>query len=225
MTTAQDIVRNALHRERLRERRAGETLRSVFRLDEAYIAKRFQIPLAARSFRRPWIAEEACLRRLDGHGAPRSFGWFEEIDADRRTVWLVKEYIPGTPLDEFTLEDLPAAARLLAHLHRRWIITDDAHPGNFIRTPSGEMSFLDFGRARRLRLPGPGRDLSIGWELAKLRREGFRWNRAHWEAFRPLYVAALGAGPCRRTFIRAACAAAIGLRMARKGLQGKSVWS
>lgn len=222
MTTAQDIVKNARHRELLRERQAGNTLRSVFRLDGAYIAKRFQLPLAARIFRRPWRTEEACLRHLGGHGAPRSCGWFEQIETDLRIVWLVKEHVAGTPLDAFTLADLPAAARLLAHLHRQRIITDDANPGNFLQTPDGPMVFLDLGRAKRLRLPGPWLDGHIGWELAKLRREGFRWDPALWAAFRPAYFEALSASRPRRALLRAACAAAIGLRMARKTLQGKS---
>lgn len=222
MSTAQDILAGAQRWELLRKRRAKETLRSVFRVDDRYVAKQFEIPLAARRYRRPWLAEDACLRRLDGRGAPRSFGWFEETAGDRRVVWLVKEYVAGTPVETFSAADLPAAARLLAGVHGLAVFTDDASAGNFLRTPDGQMEFLDFGRARPYRRAGWRFDAAIGCELAKLRREGFRWDDALWRAFRPLYFEALGASRGRQIRIRLACAAAVALRRIRKTLQGKN---
>ena len=222
MSTAHDILATAQRWELLRKRRAKETLRSVYRVDERYVAKKFEIPLAARRYRRPWLAEDACLRRLDGRGAPRSLGWFEETAGDRRVVWLVKEFVAGEPVGTFAATDLPAAARLMARIHNRLIITDDASAGNFIRTLDGEMQFLDFGRARLFRRPGLGFDLHVGWELAKLRREGFRRDISLWNAFVPLYFAALGGSRLRRARILAACSVSGALRMARKFFQGKS---
>ena len=222
MPTAQEIVAHAQRWELLRKRRAKETQRSVFRVDGHYVVKKFEIPLDMRSYRRPWLAEDACLRRLDGHGAPRSFGWFEETEADQRVVWLVKEFVAGEPVETFAAADLPAAARLLARIHERLLITDDASAGNFLRTPDGQMEFLDFGRARPYRRAGWRFDAAIGCELAKLRREGFRWDAALWRAFRPLYFAALGASRGRQIRIRLACAAAAALRRTRKTLQGKN---
>ena len=222
MSTAQDILAGAQRWELLRKRRAKETLRSVFRVDERYVAKKFEIPLAARRYRRPWLAEGACLRRLDGRGAPRSFGWCEETAGDQRVVWLVKEFVAGEPVETFAATDLPAAARLMAGVHAQAIITDDASAGNFLRTLGGEMQFLDFGRAKLFRRPGLGFDLHVGWELAKLRREGFRRDISLWNAFVPLYFAALGGSRLRRAFILAACSVSGALRMARKFFQGKS---
>ena len=222
MSTAQDILAGAQRWELLRKRRAKETLRSVYRVDERYVAKKFEIPRTARHYRRPWLAEDACLRRLDGRGAPRSFGWYEETAGDRRVVWLVKEYVAGAPVDVFTAADLPAAARLLAGVHAQAVFTDDASAGNFLRTPDGQMEFLDFGRARPYRRAGWRFDAAIGCELAKLRREGFRWDAALWRAFLPLYFAALGASGFRQARIRLACAVATALRRARKTLQGKN---
>ena len=86
----------------------GEAL--IFRVDGRYVAKKFEIPLDVRRYRRPWLAEDACLRRLDGAGAPRTCGWFEETEADQRVVWLVKEFVAGDPLESFAAADLPAAA-------------------------------------------------------------------------------------------------------------------
>ena len=222
MSSARAILASSRNRSLLRERRAGNTLRSVYRIDDAFVAKKFEFPCTARRVRRPWIAEDAALKRLAGHGAPRSLGWFEESAGEHRVVWLVKEYVPGAPVERFTPADLPAAARLLAAIHSRGVITDDAGPGNFIRTPDGEMKFLDFGRARIFRAGGLRLDLYIGWELAKLRRESFLWAESLWQPFLPLYCVALAACPRRRTLIRAACAVSVVLRMTRKTLQGKS---
>ena len=220
--TPERILKESRHWELLRKRRAKETQRSVFRVDGHYVAKKFEIPLDVRSYRRPWLAEDACLRRLDGDGAPRSYGCFEETEADQRVVWLVKEFVAGEPVGTFAATDLPAAARLMARIHNRLIITDDASAGNFLRTLDGEMQFLDFGRARRFRRPGLGFDLHVGWELAKLRREGFRRDISLWNAFVPLYFAALGGSRLRRARILAACSVSGALRMARKFFQGKS---
>ena len=209
------ILQESRHWELLRKRRAKETQRR-------FVAKKFEIPLDVRRYRRPWLAEDACLRHLDGVDAPRSYGWFEETEADQRVVWLVKEFVAGEPIDTFASADLPAVARLMARIHKRLIITDDASAGNFIRTLDGEMQFLDFGRARLFRWPGLWFDLHVGWELAKLRREGFRWDDALWRAYLPLYFAAAAASRRRQFRIRAACAGAAALRRTRKTLEGKN---
>ncbi|NCA82114.1 MAG: hypothetical protein EOM72_05150 [Opitutae bacterium] len=216
------ILKESRHWELLRIRRAKETRRSVFRVDGHYVVKKFEIPLDVRRYRRPWLAEDACLRRLDGIGAPRSYGWCEETEADQRVVWLVKEYVAGKPVDTFAAADLPAVARLMARIHSQQIITDDASAGNFIRTLDGEMQFLDFGRAKLFRRPGFRFDLHAGGELAKFRREGLRWNAELWQAFVPLYVEAFGGSRFRRVRLHAACSAATALRRLRKISQGKS---
>ena len=216
------LLRDSRHWELLRERQAKETRRLVYRVNEQFLVKKFEISHAIQRYRRPWLIEDACLRRLNGDGAPRSFGWYEVIEGDNRVVWLVKDFIDGEPVVAFTLDDLPAVAHLLASIHARGVITDDASAGNFLRVPDGRLVFLDFGRAR---LRSKNRRCSaetIGWALAKLRREGFNWKKSLWEAFLPLYFSCLGASTWQRTRIRAACAAATRLRQIRKTLQGQS---
>lgn len=214
------LLRDSPHWELLRQRQANETRRSVYRVKEHYLVKTFEIPHAIRRYRRPWLTEDACLRRLNGKGAPRSFGWREILEGDYRVVWLVKEFIEGEPVATFTPADLPAVARLLAHLHACGIITDDASAGNFLRTADQRLLFLDFGRARLRLKKRRCSAAAIGWELAKLRREGFGWDQSLWDAFLPLYFTHLGASVLHRTRIRVACAASILLRMTRKTLQG-----
>jgi hypothetical protein len=84
------------------------------------------------------------------------------------------------------------------------------------------MQFLDFGRAQLFRRPGLWFDLHVGWELAKFRREGLRWNDELWQAFFPLYAEARGGSRLRRARLRAAVSASVALRNARKFIQGKS---
>ena len=218
----QSILAGARKFELLRERRAGATLRSVLRIDGRFVAKKFSVPAHARRFPRPWIAEHACLRVLDGNGAPRSLGWFEESSPSGLVAWLVKEFVAGSPVDRFVPQDVPALALLMARIHAAKIVTDDANAANFLRDPGGAILFLDFGKARLHSRHGWRFDAAVGRELAKLRREGFCWDNALWSAFLPAYFAASRAAPSRRFRILFACAAATALRMARKTIQGKS---
>lgn len=144
-----------------------------------------------------------------------------EEESDHRIVWLVKEYLPGTPLEIFTAIDLPDLATLLARLHSRRVITDDAYPGNFLRNLDGRLMYLDLGRAQTASRLNPFFPFQIGWELAKLYRQGFRRNPKLWNAFLPLYFQALSPTFFEWAGIRAACSSAVGIRFIRKWFQGK----
>ena len=218
----QSILAGARKFELLRERRAGATLRSVLRIDGRFVAKKFSVPAHARRFPRPWIAEDACLRVLDGNGAPRSLGWFEETTTSGLVAWLVKEYVEGTTVERFVPDDIPALALLMARIHAAKVATDDANASNFLRLPGGAFVFLDFGRARLHSRRGWRFDAAVGRELAKLRREGFFWDDALWSSFLPAYFDAARASAFRRFRILFACAAETALRIARKTIQGKS---
>ncbi len=223
--TVEGILRESRHWELLRKRWSKSIHRSVFRVDGCYVVKKYEMPLSTRFYRRPWLVEDACLRRLDGDGAPRSFGWLKQIEADQRVVWLVKEYIAGEPLCSFAEADMPAVARLMARIHNQRIITDRLKPQNFVTSLDGRMLFPDFGRARLHFYHSPWLFLHIGGELAKLRREEFQWDSALWDAFRPLYFKALHFSILSRALIWASCEIAVGTRKARKRLQGQSPWS
>ena len=223
--TAEIILRESRHWELLRKRWARQIHHSVFRVDGCYEVKKYEMPLNIRFYRRPWLVEDACLRRLKGDGAPRSFGWHEEAEMDQRVVWLVKEYIAGESLCSFAETDIPAVACLMARIHSLRILTGDAKPQNFIRSLDGRMLFPSFGRAKIYRRHNPAFFLCIGVELAKLRREGFQWDSSLWNAFRPLYFKALHFSALSRALIWASCEIAIGVRMARKRIQGQSPWN
>ena len=223
--TAEDILRESRHWELLRKRWAKRIHHSVFRVDGCYEVKKYEMPLDIRFYRRPWLVEDACLRRLKGDGAPRSFGWHEETELDQRVVWLVKEYIAGESLCSFAETDIPAVACLMASIHSLRIITGDTKPQNFIRSLDGRMYYPNFGRAKLYLYHNPFFFLCIGGELARLRRDGFQWDSALWNEFRPLYFKALHFSALSRALIWASCEIAIVMRMARKRIQGQSPWS
>ena len=225
MLTVKEIVASAKDWKVLSERQARETRRTVFLVDDRYVVKKFTLPRSTRSYRRPWITEDKGLRRLHGDGAPLSYGFMETQSNGDREAWLAKQYLTGATMTAFTDSDIPSVAQLMARLHHHMIITDDANVGNFLKREDGQMMFLDLGRARVFIWRSPWLYMNIGWELAKLRREGFNWKFSHWIEFSKLYFSELACSRPTRSLIKLSCITAIGLRMARKRLQGKSSWS
>lgn len=225
MPYAQDIVATQESWTLLSQRQARETLRTVYRVNSLYTVKKFELPSRVKRYRRPWIIEDRALRRLDGTGAPRSLGFFESIDSGTRTVWLVREYLEGEVRDSLPDGDVPATARLLAGLHRQFIITDDTNIHNFLKKPDGTMAFIDLGRARLFPHAGLLLYLNIGWELAKLRRECLHWNAKQWITFREHYFRATPCAWPTRVLIMVSLQVSIRMRMIRKLVHGKSPFS
>lgn len=61
---------------------------------------------------------------------------------------------PGIPLDE-ALEVLIQTCAALSHAHERGLIHRDVKPGNIMRSPSGQVTIMDFGIVKE-RYPGEG---------------------------------------------------------------------
>jgi hypothetical protein len=222
MYKIEEILASAKDWKLLNERQARETFRSVFLVDNQFVIKRFEIPLAAKKYRRPWIIEDKALRRLNGDNAPRTCGFTEKIVGDKRVAWLGKEFVSGTTTDRFNDSDIPLVATLMAGLHNHMIITDDANVHNFLKIDEHRMFFIDLGRGRIFIFRSPWFFINVGWELAKLRREGFHWNRNHWNLFKKLYFQVFSNSSTAKAFVLFCCAVATGLRMIRKCLQLKS---
>jgi hypothetical protein len=222
MTDASEILATARERRLLRERQARETRRAVYLQDGTYVIKHFTLPASARHARTPWRTEDAALRRAAPAFAPHSFGVVERTEGDQREAYLVKAYVPGRVLDRLGVADAPDAAALMAGLHRLGVVTDDANAANFLRTDDGRLLFLDLGRARLHNHAGWALRRDIGRELAKLRREGFAWNRAAWRAFLPVYFSHLACSQRVRVLLISVCATMTLARMLRKTLQGSS---
>jgi eukaryotic-like serine/threonine-protein kinase len=110
-------------------------------------------PSLAATFRR----EAAVLRHLDGTAAPRLL----RTGAAGDNPWLLLEWCDGAPAaraaatlrrsrdaDAGVLAMCRRIARAYAGLHARGVVHGDAHPGNLIVSPTGEVRIVDFGLAR-----------------------------------------------------------------------------
>lgn len=200
----------------LRRRRARKTLRSVYRVDD-YIVKEFDIPAKCRRYRKPWQKEVASLKRMGDDYPGAALGVVECVEEGTRKVFFVKRFIAGEELKSLCRDDIRGVARLLAEIHAKGVITDDANVGNFLRTSSGEYLFVDFGRAMVFPFrPAPA--WAVGRELAKLYREGFGDDReVAFHTFLREYYEESHASGLRRLAINVCERAAIFLRTLRKG--------
>ena len=199
----------------LRRRRAKETLRSVFRVD-GFIVKEFDIPAKCRHYRRPWRTEAAALGRMGADYPGAALGVVERVEDGVRKVFFVKRFIKGEPLEYIAMADVGGVARLLAEIHARGVVTDDAHADNFLRRPSGEFAFIDLGRAMVFRArPAPA--FAVGKEFAKLYREGFGYDRGLFDAFLGEYRSVTHASSFRRFLIAVGMRTTIFFRNLHKG--------
>ena len=58
-------------------------------------------------------------------------------------VSVVHEYVEGEPLQEINASNAQEVKALILKLHQAGLASNDIHPGNFIRTPSGELKIID----------------------------------------------------------------------------------
>lgn len=209
------IIAAAMATSPVRRRQARETLRSVFLVD-GLVVKEFDIPASSRRYRRPWRTEMTALSRFGTDYCGAALGVVERVEGKTRKCFLVKRFIEGTPLETIANADLPDLARLMARIHMRGVITDDAHPDNLLRQPAGGLEFIDFGRAKTFPFrPAPA--FAVGREFEKLYREGFGRDEAMFKDFLRAYWTASRTSRPRRLAIIVATRVAVILRALRKG--------
>jgi len=221
MSTAEEIICQVKNWEQLRQRQARETLRTVFLADDRYIVKKFEIPAGINKYRRPWIQEHEALSISPPECVPSSLGYVEQVEHNKRIVYLVKDYVPGKVCDRFEDGDMAEAGSLLARLHQHGIITDDANVHNFLKKDNGQMIFIDMGRARIYPCRSLPILIQIGRELAKFKREGICWNKNQWQEFLYHYFAHYSCSRLHRILILNSCACSNTMRYCRKSLRGK----
>lgn len=216
------IIAGARRRENVRTRQREDALREVFVLDDAYVLKQYTWD-AGRPLPRPlWIIEHEALARLEGLPVPRSIGFRARTGDDRRIVEYVRTYLPGAPVARFGLEEARLAGQLLADIHARKVVTDDALKGNFLRLPDGALGFVDFGRARVYRRISAAMTTLAGRELAKVRRHCLEHDPDRVAAFETAYFRAAPLGPAGRCWVKIVADVTVALRRLRKGvIQGR----
>jgi hypothetical protein len=216
------IIAGARRRENVRTRQREDALREVFVLDDAYVLKRFTWDEGRPPPRPLWQIEHAALARVKGLPLPQSIGYRARTEQGRRIVEYVRTYLPGTPVKRFGLDEARLAGDLLAHIHARRVVTDDALKGNFLRLPDGTLGFVDFGRARVYPRITPAMTTLVGRELAKVRRHCLEHDPERVAAFEAAYFRATPLGGIGQRWARIVTGVTIGLRRLRKGvIQGR----
>lgn len=190
-------------RQLLSRRWVYRTLREVVLEDGRHVVKRFVHHAGRHDRRRVWELEDHALRRLEGLPVPRSLGYRKGRCADGPEYVLRKEYICGSPLAKPAAADAADMGRLLAAIHQRCVVTGDPALANFLRTPEGELYFIDFGRSRIFGRRSPLFYAYVGKELARCSRTGLPGRADLWAAFREAYDGAFPLHPAWRRLVDA----------------------
>jgi len=171
-----------------RERWVKNTLRQVYVSQEEQVVKCFFHHPGRRDFRKPWDQEDRALRALKGLNVPETYGYRKIRTADGTPgVIYTKQYIKGVTLDRATADVAASMGELLAGFHNRGVATLDPAIHNFVRSPDGQLYFIDFGRARIYPGKGPVFQVMVGKEFFRIFREAFIWDHDLLRHFKSAY--------------------------------------
>ena len=186
----------------LAERQARDSYRRVSLLGERYVLKEFIYGPGTRPDRRPWRREHAALAHLADPTLPTSVGYLSETTDDGWRVRYLRGFVPGVALEGFDAASAAEAGVLLAGLHTRGVVTDDALTQNFMRAPDGRLFFLDYGTSRIFSPRNPLLLVWIALEHCRYLRASLGGDAELWAAFREAYFRAAGGGRSAETVIR-----------------------
>lgn len=165
------------------------------------LVKRFVKIAPLPDTRRIWEMEDTALRRLEGLPVPRTYGYTVNQLNGAKEIIYAREYLEGTPVKSFSDADMEPLARLVAKVHQRGVITRDPSLENFIKTPGGNILFIDFGRSIIFNPKNPVILDYMGKELARLWCHAFAGNEKLYSRFQDKYFEILSPGPARRFLI------------------------
>ncbi|UCC15487.1 MAG: hypothetical protein JSW21_06070 [Gammaproteobacteria bacterium] len=187
--------------EPMQQRRVRGVLRSVHRAGDRFVIKRYVHGESPPPRRRPWVVENTALTRLGGLHAPKAIGYIEEKTDCGMTATLVRQFVAGDPIAEPDGKLAREIASLMAALHGRGVTTEDAHRHNFIRTPEGELMFLDFGKARVFETGNPLIYPAVAFDLYRFFRAALDRDTALWQIFLDEYQHRSSFGPLGRAAV------------------------
>jgi len=148
--------------------------------------------------REVWRIEDTALRRLTGLTVPKTFGFSEKRINGALEIIYAREFIDGAAIEQFEMIDMEPLARMLARIHRRGVVTRDPSLENFIRTPDGEIVFIDFGRSAVFNPKNPVLMDYQAKELARVRCHAFAGDDSLYAPFHDLYFSFFSCGKVRR---------------------------
>lgn len=161
--------------ERVKERWIHNTLREVFLTPNSYVLKRYTHFPGRKDYRKVWSREHNALVRLSGLPVPKSLGFAKVAHQPGTTSVLhLRTMLEGAPVQWSPNGDMQRLARLLSAFHKQRVVTLDPQQENFIRLDqsTGELGFIDLGRARVFGGTTPLMLVNVGKELARLSIEG-----------------------------------------------------
>lgn len=206
----------------IKARESSAGFRDVFVYQNQYLIKTYTIEVHHRDNRWPWEREHAALLRLKGLPVQQSYGYQRMRVGSADRVVHMKSYIIGSVVDTFNRHTAKQAANLLARMHERGVVTENAQPQNFAIGTDDELYCVDLGRALSLKPFSIPLYYFAGRELAKFRRNGLDWDRRLWWLARREYFRVTAAPLPARLFTRMVCFGTTKIRQLRKMLSLKS---
>jgi hypothetical protein len=198
------------------------TLREVYADDKGRVTKRFWVRPGTWRYPKPWLREDAALSRLESlRGMPRSYGVTErEFERGHEAIF-VRDYVEGSELDHVEASEAEEIGELLAMIHRKGVVIDDAAIDNFIKTDTGRIVCIDFGCAHVFGKHDPRLFYAVGEELAKLKRRALHERDDLWDVFCREYFAKTAWGVLARGVIWCGYGVARSTRWLRKEFFGR----
>lgn len=184
----------------IRRKKKKNIIHEIYRYDQTLI-KRFIKTAPFPDTRKVWKLEDTALRKLTELPVPVTYGFIEKKFNGAREIIYAREFIEGTPVKEFTYEDITSMAEIMAQIHKNGVFTRDPLPDNFIKTHIGKILFVDFGRSVLLNPKNPATMYYLGKELARIRLYALFGNDVLYEKFLDVYFDAFQTGPIKRKVV------------------------
>jgi len=159
----------------VKERWIKNTLREVFLTPNGYVVKRYSHFPGRKDYRKVWVREHSALTKLSGRYTPESFGFVRAVhNSGAISILHLRTLLEGDQVQWNQPDDMAKLAQLLSGFHKQMVVTLDPQQENFIRLhqPSGELGFIDMGRARTFTGVSLLMLVNVGKELARLQTEG-----------------------------------------------------
>ena len=129
------------------------------------------------------VSEGRLLAQIDHPNLVRVF----DLDFHEGLPFVVMEYVPGTNLQQFAVQNRPGfrrvaaigaeLARVVGALHRRGVVHQDIKPKNVLIDEAGRPRLIDFGLARLKHAWGDAAETPSGGTLAYMAPEQARARR------------------------------------------------
>lgn len=172
----------------VRHRWVNRTEHWAWIFDERVVIKKYTLHPGKQNRWKVWEKERRALERLRGLSVPACLGHVTVQEPDGLTAHvLLKEFIPGDDVESLDNAAIGKFADLMASIHTRGVVTNDPTCANLIRTTSGQLTFIDFGRATIYPLRGPVYWWYLGKELSRTYRKALRGSPEALAVYTPRY--------------------------------------